>query len=94
MILDAIFSWVAGGLTFLLGLLPTWNPIGSSLIDAVATIQGFASTLVGVVNWADFYVPAKLSITLLLTVWVIHAAIYVVNLVMFIITKLHIFGGE
>lgn len=92
MILDALFQFFSNALNFFFGLLPSWSPF--NLGGAGSALASVTSGMISVIDWADFYVPAKLACSLLIGMWVFQAAVYVFNFVVWVATKIHLLGGE
>jgi hypothetical protein len=91
-IVNALLSFFASALSFVLGLLPSWSPL--DLGGAVSALSGITSGMLSVIDWLDWYVPAKFACGLLLGVWVYQASVYVVNFVIWALAKAHLLGGE
>lgn len=88
MIIDALFRWFAQALSLVTGALPQPPEIqtGSWWSGASSAFQWIV--------WANAYVPldqAAAAVALLLTGWAIF---YGIDLVEWVLTKLHILGGN
>lgn len=92
MIPDLILGWLFGMLDWLLGLLPEWDPI--DVTAPVAAITSFGSVLFGLVGWADWYMPAKLTLTLLSMIYVLQAAAFGWRALLWVLRILHITGED
>jgi hypothetical protein len=88
---EAIFGLFRAAISFILGMMPAWNPIDLTAISA--TIADKIGPVFGFVNWADQYMPAKLGISLVGLRIGLHIGAYAVNFVTWLLAKLHIAGG-
>ncbi len=93
MIVNAVFSWFVGILTWLVGLIPSASALGLPDLSSYGAAIG-DSTVWQWWGWANHFLPLDLALTLLgarLAVWL---AMYGFEVVSWLLTKAHVLGGS
>ena len=90
MIVDAIFSFVANIVLWPFSLLPDWNPVDlSGPTQAVADLP-----LVEWIGWVNNYLPVTHGVAAIVLIIAVANSTWIVNWLLWLGTKLHVFGGS
>lgn len=94
MIWEALFTLITAPVVALLSLLSALpDPPDMTSMVALFDDQSGAAHIFGALAWADVYMPVQEAITIGGLMLVIVAATQVVNLTVWLLTKLHLAGG-
>lgn len=88
MIFDYIFAWLGQMLGSLFDLMPTIPTHDfSSETGAISGILAWA-------GWANYYTPVDSAVVILLATLGVSMGWFLFDLCVYVLTKLHIFGGS
>lgn len=90
MVVDAILSIFMVAVEGLVSLFPTWSPGDVTGLFESTELAG----LFGWIRWADWYLPMSDVLVILQALLVLVPAWYAYRLVVWVLTKAHILGGD
>jgi hypothetical protein len=98
MIFDVIIEGAMAVLSFLLSLLPDWEPLDFS--GAIADLSGSGAPAEGIggifntVAYFNLYLPIAEAVFILQIMLGMMASVYLVKFLLWGLTKLHVLGGS
>lgn len=94
-----IFVWlwtvVTTPIDWLLGLMPEWSPVDfSGFVDEMTATNAAGGTVFALFRWANTYLPVAECLAILALVVTVWAGSHIVGFVSWLLSKLHITGGD
>lgn len=92
MIVDAVFALIKAAVRVLLELLPVWSPL--NIGDAVTGMLNISGPFWTLLGWLNNYIPVREAVAMIGLLVTLYVAGMAWDLLIWVLTKLHIAGGD